>query len=97
MFSKLKAIKNLRDQAKHVQNALDAVIVEGSSRGVVVRLNGNQQLLDLQIHDELLSDKTKLQNAIKVAFAEAQKKLQKELAGKMKDLGGADLLKNMGL
>ena len=97
MFSKIKAIKDLRNQAKQMQNALDAVHAEGSGAWgkVKLKLNGNQQLLDLQIADELLADKAKLQEALKEAWNDAVKRVQKEVGEKMKERGGLDMLKKM--
>lgn len=99
MFSKIKQIKELRDQAKTIQSALAEITVEGSAAWgkVVVKMNGNQEVLDVKIDDELMTQKTKLQEALKEAINEAVKKVQKEMAGKMKDMGGMEAFKNFGL
>jgi len=97
MFSKIKAIKNLRDQAKQMQNTMEEVVATGEAAWgkLKITLNGNQRVLGVEIADELLANKTKLEEAIKEAFADATKKIQREMAGKMKDLGGLDLFKNL--
>ena len=100
MFNKIKAIKDLRNQAKQMQNALEDVVAEGEAGWgkVKVKMNGNQRILDIQIADELMADKAKLVQTMKEAFADAVKKLQKEMAGKMKDMGDLrDLMKQAGL
>jgi DNA-binding YbaB/EbfC family protein len=99
MFSKIKAIKEMRSQAKQMQNAMDSITSEGSGAWgkVKIKINGNQQILDLQIADALLSDKTKLQDALKEAWNDAHKRIQKDVALKMKEMGGLDMLKNMNL
>ncbi|OGL66390.1 hypothetical protein A2856_01710 [Candidatus Uhrbacteria bacterium RIFCSPHIGHO2_01_FULL_63_20] len=100
MFNKIKAIKNLRTQAKQMQNTLDDIVAEGEAGWgkVKVKMNGNQRVLDIHIADELMSDKTKLVATLKDAFADATKKLQKEMAGKMKDMGDLrDLMKQAGM
>lgn len=100
MFNKIKAIKNLRDQAKAMQNTLEEVIAEGEgARGALkLRLNGNQRVLGVDIDDALMADKARLVSALQEAFADAAKKLQKELAGKVKDLGGMqEALKQLGM
>ncbi len=98
MFSKLKTIKNLRSQAKQMQNTMEGVIAVGEAAWgkLKITLNGNQRVLSVEIADELLANKIKLEEAIKEAFADATKKVQREMAGKMKDLGGMDLFKNLG-
>jgi DNA-binding YbaB/EbfC family protein len=100
MFSKIKAIKNLRDQAKQMQNTLEQVTAEGSAGWgkVKIKMNGNQKVLSLEIADELLADKKKLTETIIEAFADATKNLQKEMAGRMKEMGGVqEMMKNLGM
>ncbi|TAK03613.1 YbaB/EbfC family DNA-binding protein [Patescibacteria group bacterium] len=100
MFNKIKAVKNLRDQAKIMQNALEEVVAEGEAGWgkVKVKLNGNQRILDIEIADELMADKSKLVELLKEAFADAVKKLQKQLAGRMKDMGGLqEAMKQLGM
>jgi len=100
MFNKIKAIKDLRDQAKQVQNTLEQIEAQGEAAWgkVKVKLNGNQKVLHIDIADELMQNRDKLQESLKDAFNDATKKLQKEMAGKMKDMGGLqDMMKNLGL
>lgn len=99
MFSKIKQIKDLRAQAKSIQSVLSGVHVEGRAAWgkVIVKMNGNQEVVDVQIDSELLTQKTKLQEAIIEATNEAVKKVQKEMAAKMKEMGGLEALKNLGM
>ena len=98
MFDKLKELKQMQDQAKQMQNQLSTIMIEGSFHNkVVIKMDGNQQILSVSIADELLTNKQKLEEAVKEAFQDAMKKMQKELASKMKDMGGLDALKNLGL
>ncbi len=99
MFNKIKAIKDLRDKAKTMQSALAEVHCEGTAcwGKVIINIDGNQQVQNVKIDPEMLADADKLQQGIKDAFNDAMKKLQKELAHKMKDLGGMDMFKDLGL
>ncbi len=100
MFSKIKAIKDLRDQAKQMQNTMEEITAEGSAGWgkVKVRMNGNQKVLSIEIADELMSDKSKLVSILIEAFADTTKNLQKEMAGKMKDMGGIqEMMKGLGM
>lgn len=100
MFSKLKQIKDLRDQAKEMKKMLDAVVVVGASRGnkVMVTLNGSHEVLGVQIEDG--TEKSVIEQGVKDAFVDANSKLQKELMAKMQADGGmgglGDLMKNLG-
>ena len=54
-------------------------------------------MINVAIEDDMLADKSKLEDAIKEAFNDASKKIQRKMAMKMKDMGGLDALKNLGL
>lgn len=100
MFNKIKAVKDLRTQAKKMQNELDLITAEGTGAWgkVKVQVNGNQKILGVEIDDELVGNKEKLQEAVKEATNDALKKIQKDMAGKMKEMGGLqDLMKNLGM
>ena len=88
------------DQAKQMQNAMDEITAEGSAGWgkVKVVMNGNQKILSIDIADELMSDKAKLVETLIEAHADAVKNLQKEMAAKMKDMGGIqEMMKNLGM
>ena len=91
MFNKLKQFKDLRDQAKQMQNVLAQESAEGQADWgkVKVKINGNQEIIDIQIDPELLTadNKDKLQNAIKDATNDAIKKVQRIMAEKMQQSG----------
>ncbi|TAL50668.1 nucleoid-associated protein, YbaB/EbfC family [Patescibacteria group bacterium] len=99
MFNKLKHIKDLKKQGKIMQNELATVVQEGSSAWGKVKLtvNGNRDLISVAIDETMLTDKTKLEEAIKEAWKDATgMKFQMKLAKKMQDMGGMDMLKNFG-
>ncbi len=99
MFSKIKAIKDMRDQAKELQRSLEGITAEGSgARGkVTIKMNGNQKVLSVQISEEIVGNKHDLEMAVTEAFNDVMKNMQKELSANMKNLGGAEMLKNLGL
>ena len=100
MFSKIKAIKDIRDQAKNMQSALEEVVCTGTGakEKVSISMNGNQRILSIDIDDELISDKAALQKGLIEAFGNVTKDLQKEMAGKMKEMGGLqDMIKSLGM
>lgn len=99
MFNKIKVIKDMRSQAKKLQNGLSEISAEGEAAWgkVKVKIDGNQQILEVKIDDEMLKDKNKLQDAVKDAVNDAVKKIQRQMAFKMKEMGGLDALKNLGL
>ena len=74
---------------------LAEVVVVGQSGGgrVMITLDGNQSVQGVQIGEG--SDITQISQDVKDAFNDAAKKLQRELAAKMKEMGGLDALKGM--
>lgn len=96
MFNKLKQFKDMRDQAKHMKDMLDDVIVVGSGLGgkVLITLNGSHETLGVQIENGL--ETTAIEKGVSDALADANKKLQSEIMKKMQDVGGGlDALKGM--
>ncbi len=93
MFSKLNQIKDLRDQAKKIQESLKDVKVEGSAAWgkIKVSMNGNQEVTSVSIDPELLADKAKLETAMKEAYNDTVKKAQRAMAEAMKKTGGLNL------
>lgn len=92
MFNKLKQFKDIRDQAKEMQNALgqESVTVKAAGDKVVMTMNGNLEMTGLAIDESLLTagSQTKLQDAIKDAHKDALKQMQRVMATKMKEMGG---------
>lgn len=99
MFNKIKAIKNLRDQAKKMQNALSDIVEigEGGHGHVRVAIDGNQKVTRVEVDDDVRGDKAKLEAAFMDACNNAMEKVHKRMAAKMKEMGGLDALKNLGI
>jgi nucleoid-associated protein EbfC len=98
MFNKLKHIKDLKKQGKMMQDELATVVQEGSAaRGKVkMTVNGNRELVSVEIDDSMLENKAKLEEAVKEAFKDATgMKFQMKLAKKMQSMGGMDMLKGL--
>jgi len=92
MFNKLKQFKDMRDQAKTMQDALagESVTVKEAGDSIVLTMDGNLKMTGLAIDDELLNPakKDKLIKGLKDAHENAQKKMQRIMAMKMKEMGG---------
>lgn len=92
MFNKLKQFKDLRVQAKTIQDTLskESTTVKAGGDTVSLTMNGNLNMTGLAIDDSMMmpEKKEKLQAAIKDAHADAMKKMQRVMAMKMKEMGG---------
>ncbi|EKD47425.1 MAG: hypothetical protein ACD_66C00069G0002 [uncultured bacterium] len=93
MFNKIKQIKDLRSQAKTMQAALAEIMVVGKSSGVMITIDGNQKVQGVKIDESL--ERSKIEKAVQEAFNDASKKLQQELAAKMKEMGGLEAFKDL--
>lgn len=95
MFGKLKEIKDLRTQAKTIQNALKDEHVESSAAWgkLKLKMNGNQEVESVELDPELLSPNKKgdVEKAIRDAVNEANHKVQKIMAEKVRKSGGLNI------
>lgn len=92
MFNKLKQFRDLRNQAKTLQDALAEEKVETEKMGIKMIMNGNQNIISLSIKPDL-SIKFIEQNLPEI-FNESVKKAQRIAAQKIQSMGG---LGNLGL
>ncbi|MBD3327957.1 hypothetical protein GF340_01490 [Candidatus Peregrinibacteria bacterium] len=89
MFDKAKQLYQMQKKAKAIKKELQNTHIEAEEAGVLVIVNGEQEIIDIQIQDEtLLQNAKKLtQNMIK-ALNKALKKAQQVAAEQMKDVMG---------
>lgn len=85
MFSKLKQFKDLRSQAKTMQDALAQETVTEEKNGVKLVINGNMEVISLTLGD---NSKSVQEEAVKHCFNEAVKRAQRLMAKKLQDMGG---------
>lgn len=91
MFNKLKQIKDLRSKAKTIQSALAEELIEVNSKGINIKMDGNQKLHSITVADHLMQDKTRLESAMVDAFNESIKKVQRAMAMKLQKMGDLDI------
>ncbi len=91
MFNKLKQFRDLRSQAKTLQNALKEEKVEQEKGGIKIVMDGNQEVLSYQIIDSSLLSPVRqhdLENKLREATNSAIEKTKRVMAEKMKSMGG---------
>ncbi|XOU94531.1 MAG: YbaB/EbfC family nucleoid-associated protein [Candidatus Kerfeldbacteria bacterium] len=95
MFNKIKDLKNLRDQANQMKTMLaeETVNAEAIHGKVNIVMDGNQEVLSVEIDPELLTPdkKEELEKGIKDATNDAVKKAQRVMAQKMQSMGGLNI------
>ena len=92
MFNKLKQFKDLRSQAKILQNTLAQESVEYEKNGVKITMDGNMEIIKLVISAEVPKDK--LENILTDAINETIKRAQKLMAKKVQEMGGIGAMGN---
>lgn len=92
MFSKLKQIKDLRDQAKKMEEVLgqEKMEVQGARGMIKLTMSGKQEIISLVIDPAYMQStpKDKLEAALKETFNDAVHKVQKAMASKLQSMGG---------
>jgi len=90
-FKQLNELRKMRSQAMDLQKQLDAIIESYEKGGIKVKVTGSQKVDYIEIDGVERSD-------IKEAINEAMKRVQKEAAKKMLEMGGglSGLLGKMG-
>ncbi|MDP3964398.1 MAG: YbaB/EbfC family nucleoid-associated protein [bacterium] len=93
MFNKLKQVKDLRDKAKQLQNQLAQKTAIAEHDGVSILMDGNQEVLRVEISDELMNsgDKAKLETALRDAVNDGHKKIQRVIAEEMRSSGNFNI------
>ena len=86
MFSRLKQVQD------GWQRQVNSVTVEASAGGgmVAVKMNGQKQVLEVKIEQEVFASKDHemLQDLVRAAVNEASRRVDDELANQMKSLAG---------
>lgn len=94
MFNKIKALKDIRSQAKQLEKALESVTATGTDKGVRVTINGKQEVMDVTIPDDVPRDR--IAEAVKRASNDALKQIQKDAQKAIKDAGGLPDMSQFG-
>ncbi len=88
MFQKMNELRKLQKQAKSIQKELEKVHIEAEVDGVIIIINGKQEVQEVKIPEEMAGDTKKMNNALVKAFNKALKKSQEIAAEKMKSVMG---------
>lgn len=96
MFDKAKDMYKLQKQARKIKKELKNTHIEAEHEGVIVTINGEQEVVKIEISDEALQNKKKLEDSLLKATNKAVKRSQQIGAEMMKDIMGDLNLPGMG-
>lgn len=86
MFNKLKQLKDLRSQAKKMQNVLGQELITTEKSGIKIVMNGNLEVISIVINEDLAKDS--LEGLLADTLNETIKKAQRIMAQKLQAMGG---------
>jgi DNA-binding protein YbaB len=84
MFGNIKDLVQMQSRAKEIQKRLAEETVTAEKNGVKIIMNGNQEVLSVEITSELI--KENLENNLRDAFNDAVKKVQILMAKQMMEM-----------
>lgn len=88
IFGKAKQYYQLQRQAKDIKKKLKNTHIEAEVDGLIVTIDGEQNVVSVKIPDQLMTDKTKIEKTLETAFNKAVKKSQQIAAEEMKGVMG---------
>lgn len=88
MFDKAKDLYRLQKQARTIKKELRNTHIEAEEDGVIVTVNGEQEVLSVKISNEELTNKETLEKKLEKAFNKAVKKSQQIGAEMMRGIMG---------
>jgi nucleoid-associated protein EbfC len=90
-MNKFKDLYQLQKQAKQIKEKLQNTHIEAEIEGVKAVVDGQQEIIHIEISDDAMTDKKKLQEKIVKALNKAIKRSQQigaeEMKGVMGDMG----------
>lgn len=88
IFGQMKDLYKMQKEAKKIKEKLKKMHIEAEMDGVVVTINGEQEIINITISDEALTHKTSLEENLRKAINKAIKKGQQIAADEMKGIMG---------
>lgn len=85
-FQQAKDMYKLQKQAKDVKKKLANIHIEAEEEGVKITINGEQEIVSVEISDEAMKDKSKLETSILACMKKGLKKSQEVAAVNMKEI-----------
>jgi DNA-binding protein YbaB len=88
MFDKAKDMYALQRKAKKIKKELKNTHIEAEVDGVIVIMDGEQEVISVSIPEDKMSNNKKLGDILQKCFNKAVKKSQQIAAEQMKDVMG---------
>jgi DNA-binding protein YbaB len=87
-MNKFKDMYQLQKQAKQIKKKLQNTHIEAEVEGILVTIDGQQEVVDVKISDDEMQNKKKLEQNLVKALNKGIKRSQQYGAEEMKDVMG---------
>jgi len=85
MFDQLKMLA----KAREIQKKMEKMVMQNDYQGIKITMNGKQEVINLEISPDLMTDQSTLEYRLKEAFNNSISKSQREMASAMQgDMAG---------
>jgi len=88
MFDKTKDLYQLQKKARTIKKQLKKTHIEAEHNGVTITIDGEQEIIKVDISQDAIQNKTKLEESLTKALNKGIKKSQQIGAEMMKDVMG---------
>jgi DNA-binding protein YbaB len=85
-FQQAKDLYKLQKQAKDVKKKLKNIHIEAEEEGIKIVINGEQEIISVEISEEAMQDRAKLEKAVLNCMQKGTKKAQEVAAVNMKEV-----------
>lgn len=79
----MRQAQKMKNDLEKTQKELESTVYEGSSNGIVIKVNGKCEAQEVNIPEELMDDREMLQDMILIAFNEAVANVEKDREDKL--------------
>lgn len=86
MMKQAKDLYKLQKQAKVVKQKLKNIHIEAEENGIKITINGEQEVVSVEISDEAMKDKATLEKSLLTCMQKGMKKAQEVAAVNMKEI-----------
>jgi DNA-binding protein YbaB len=96
MFGNISQLLEMKKKAEELKAKLESITVTEVTNGVTVDCNANRKILAVHISEDMMSDKTRLEDTLTLAVNNALAAAEKAAMGDVAEMAGLPGLGNLG-
>lgn len=88
-FQKLmEQASRMQESLGNLENELNATEYEGNCNGLIVKINGKMECLNVNIPEEMMDDREMLEDVLRIAFNQASEKADEDRNSRIRSTAG---------